>query len=228
MNKSIILLIIYVFVAFDHLMGILFDVPVLVLYSKPLLMPLLMVYFLVNINKQEHSAYFVIIGAIIFSWFGDMLLMFQAKNTSFFIFGLGSFLISHVFYIVAYRKSKGDGSGEELSKPRLARYDFFLILICLSLIIVLQPHLGEMMIPVIIYAITITFMTITSVHRYGKTSSTSFWMVTIGALLFMFSDSTIAIDKFIEPIPYARLIIMTTYISAQLLIVQGLIKHVKS
>ena len=228
MNKSKILLFVFISTAVLHLISIQSDIADLNLYTKPLLMVFLLLYFLVNSSKTSHPAYLVIVGALVFSWIGDMFLMFQSKNASFFIFGLGAFLVSHVFYIVGYRKSRNTASEKQLSKPRLARYTFFLALICLSLIIVLQPHLGDLLIPVVIYAATITYMAITSIHRFGKTSTSSFWMVTIGALLFMFSDSTIALDKFVDPISNARLIIMTTYIAGQYFIVQGLVKHVRT
>jgi len=50
-------------------------------------------------------------------------------------------------------------------------------------------------------------------------------MVIIGALIFMLSDTMLAINKFLEPIAYANVLIMITYIVAQYLIVSGLIKH---
>ncbi len=40
----------------------------------------------------------------------------------------------------------------------------------------------------------------------------------VGALLFMLSDATLALNKFRAPIPQHDLIIMTTYYGAQLLI----------
>jgi hypothetical protein len=41
----------------------------------------------------------------------------------------------------------------------------------------------------------------------------------------MISDSTIAINKFLQPIPQSGLLIMSTYMAAQWLIVEGLIRH---
>jgi uncharacterized membrane protein YhhN len=42
-----------------------------------------------------------------------------------------------------------------------------------------------------------------------------------GALLFVMSDSLLAINKFVHPIPEAGFLIMSTYILAQYFIVQG-------
>jgi uncharacterized membrane protein YhhN len=41
----------------------------------------------------------------------------------------------------------------------------------------------------------------------------------------MLSDSLLAINKFMKPLPLASLAIMTTYILAQYLIVEGFIAH---
>jgi uncharacterized membrane protein YhhN len=50
-------------------------------------------------------------------------------------------------------------------------------------------------------------------------------MVFCGALTFMISDSLLAIDKFLLPVSHASLLIMSTYIIAQFLLIQGLILH---
>ncbi|MEO5583666.1 MAG: lysoplasmalogenase, partial [Saprospiraceae bacterium] len=46
-------------------------------------------------------------------------------------------------------------------------------------------------------------------------------LAVIGAVLFVASDSLLAINKFKTPIPYAGILIMTTYIFAQYFIVMG-------
>jgi uncharacterized membrane protein YhhN len=51
--------------------------------------------------------------------------------------------------------------------------------------------------------------------------------VLIGAVLFMISDSLIAIDKFATPIPYPTLFIMGTYVFAQYFIAVGVLKNDK-
>jgi uncharacterized membrane protein YhhN len=72
---------------------------------------------------------------------------------------------------------------------------------------------------------TITGMALAALHRYQKTNLQSFRMVMSGALIFMLSDSMIAINKFLDPLPFASMMIMITYILAQYFIVSGLIMH---
>jgi len=52
------------------------------------------------------------------------------------------------------------------------------------------------------------------------------WMMT-GALLFVISDSVLAINKFYQSFEMAGVIIMLTYGLAQLFIVQGAIKYIR-
>jgi uncharacterized membrane protein YhhN len=50
----------------------------------------------------------------------------------------------------------------------------------------------------------------------------------MGALLFVASDSVLAVNKFYQPFEAAGIIIMLTYGLAQLLIVKGTIKYEQS
>jgi uncharacterized membrane protein YhhN len=85
--------------------------------------------------------------------------------------------------------------------------------------------LGALKIPVIVYAVVLMVMVAAAIRRFHNTSNQSFVMVVVGAILFMVSDSLLAINKFLEPVSNASILIMLTYITAQLLIVEGLIRH---
>lgn len=226
MSLKRILLMLYVATSISELAALIFNYELLHHITKPLLMVLLLLYFVVDQRHRQHRLFLIIVLALVFSWLGDVMLMYQQNDAMYFMLGLGAFLIAHVFYIIGYRKARIENFSHDLSKPRSARYTFFLLIIFLTLMTVLLPHLGEMLIPVIIYAFAITVMAITALHRFGKTTKTSFWMVMGGALIFMFSDSSIAINKFLEPINHASIIIMTTYLTAQYLIVEGVSKHI--
>ena len=89
----------------------------------------------------------------------------------------------------------------------------------------IYPGLGDMLIPVLIYALALLGMGVWAHKRRGATSNDSFKLVALGAILFAISDGLIAINKFAYPIPAERILIMSIYISAQYLIVQGLIQQ---
>jgi uncharacterized membrane protein YhhN len=48
-------------------------------------------------------------------------------------------------------------------------------------------------------------------------------LVALGATVFVVSDATLSIDRFVRPIPHARLILMITYHVGQALIVAGVL-----
>ena len=192
--------------------------------TKPLLMVTLGLHYFSARNQKPGMLAYLVLGALVFSWFGDVLLMLQGMLEGLFIFGLAAFLIAHLFYIAAYRKaveSHTEGNQGNFIRTRIV----FLIVVGAALIYLLYPNLGELLIPVIFYTVVIISMAIAGVLRKGRTSNKSFIMVYSGALLFIMSDSMLAINKFMDPLVQASLMIMATYIAAQLLIVKGLLAH---
>ena len=141
------------------------------------------------------------------------------------MFGLAAFLVAHIFFILAYRQHRTDDTASELQGLQKIRYAFPIILSGTGLVVILYNRLGGMKFPVLVYTAVLTTMVVSALFRFGRTNSASFGMVFGGAILFMISDSLIAINKFLEPLPMAGFWIMITYIAAQYLIVTGLGKH---
>jgi uncharacterized membrane protein YhhN len=83
-------------------------------------------------------------------------------------------------------------------------------------------------IPVFLYALVLLFMGVWAFKRRGGTNSPSFTLVATGAVLFVLSDSLIAVNRFFFALPAERILVMSIYLTAQYLIVQGLIKHGES
>lgn len=174
----------------------------LVLVTKPLLIPLLML-----IAWQEgvtDKAYFL---ALFFSFLGDVFLMFD----SWFIPGLVSFLLAHVSYIFLFRNEY--------------RFSFIAILLFVwvtsGFLVFLYPRIpGDLRIPVVVYCTVITLMGIYAASR-NTPSKASYRYILAGAVLFIISDSLIAVNKFHTDIPKDALYIMSTYGAAQYLILEG-------
>ncbi len=61
----------------------------------------------------------------------------------------------------------------------------------------------------------------------GFRQSNQFLLVALGALIFISSDTLIAINKFVYEFSAAGIFIMTTYYLAQLMITLGVIRHCK-
>lgn len=197
------------------------DYPVLHGILKGGLMPILM--WLVVANRSSLGQVFnLLLSALFFSWLGDLLLLGSEKDALYFIAGLASFLLAHVFYIVIFLRAKArDHNIVILRKHPLIG----LAILALPVLMLRQvgPNLDDLFVPVVIYTLVITAMTLAAVARYNKTNFSSFWLVTTGAFVFMLSDSLIALNRFNVEIAYASAYIMVTYIAAQLVIVLGLI-----
>lgn len=68
-------------------------------------------------------------------------------------------------------------------------------------------------------------MVLTAFLRQKEVSKISFILVFLGAILFVISDSILAVDKFYMSLKYSSISIMLTYALAQYFIVIGLLKQ---
>jgi uncharacterized membrane protein YhhN len=93
------------------------------------------------------------------------------------------------------------------------------------IILLLYGDLGEMKIPVIIYTAVILTMLTSTLNREKKVNRQSYMLVLVGAILFVLSDSMIAINKFGYAFPLSGIAVMITYITAQYMIALGCLKQ---
>ena len=189
---------------------------------KPLLMPVLAGYFYSSLKPFPNKFKKWLFAALFFSWAGDVLLMFVEEDPNFFLAGLSSFLLAHIFYIILFHNIRIAEGIRSRILPLIIVVAYYS-----GLIVLLSPYLGEMKLPVRIYGIVISFMFMLAVHMlFIRNRKAGSWMM-IGALLFILSDSILAINKFYQPFELAGILIMITYGLAQLFIVQGAIKYIR-
>ena len=220
-----VFLVLFALASVGEIISILLDLASLELFCKPSLMITLGLYYWASQKQRQEPIALSVVMAIVFSCVGDVFLMLQQSNPNYFMFGLGAFLFAHVFYIFSYQQHRSDETGNELQGLQKIRFALPIVLAGTGLVTILYNRLGDLKIPVLLYAGVLTYMVLVSLFRFGRTNAGSFAMVFSGAILFMMSDSLIAINKFLEPLSNARFWVMITYISAQYLIVDGLIKH---
>ena len=202
--------------------------------TKPMVMLFLMgwVWFYADVPTLMLDIYasgimWILLG-LLFCLGGDIFLMLPER---FFLPGLISFLLGHIFYIVAF---------SHVVPPSGAEIFGLLIVILLVLVagwVYLQLSRGmkksgkfRMRIPVLIYTIVITLMlysALLSVFDENWILSHAI-LVSIGALLFMISDIMNAWVRFVGPIREHRLWIMSTYHLAQIGIAVGTALHFAS
>jgi uncharacterized membrane protein YhhN len=211
-----------IFLAGD-IAGVQLNSSLLQMICKPVIIPALIGYLDSEVKTITKGLPTWVLLALLFSWLGDVLLMFQDKNENFFLFGLSAFLLAHVFYITFFHKIRI----REGIKPNI----FWLLIVVAyyaGLISWLSPYLGEMKLPVRIYGIVISIMFMLAMHLLSiKNKIAGKWMM-CGALLFVISDSVLAINKFYQPFEAANVIIMLTYGLAQLFIVKGAASYINS
>jgi len=220
-----IFLYLFLLVSAGVLLSDVWSADVVYLICKPAIMIMLGLHYIVTQRADKQIISQSLVLAIVFSCAGDTLLMLQNSNPDFFMYGLAAFLVAHIFFILAYRQHRTDDTASELQGLQKIRYAFPIILSGTGLVVILHNRLGGMKFPVLVYAAVLTTMVVSALFRFGRTNASSFGMVFGGAILFMISDSLIAINKFLEPLPMAGFWIMITYIAAQYLIVTGLGKH---
>lgn len=186
-------------------------------YTKPLLMPLMLLYVYRESIGNTTKTVLLLSVAILFSWLGDVVLMFQSTEL-YFMLGIGLFLIAQVTYVVVLRQATSQGV-----KVGLARILPFLVYGVLLFYILLPA--GAFTVPIIVYGLVLLLMMIMAYARKGSTSPKSFRLAFAGSVLFVLSDSILAINAFKTPLPYAGLLIMSTYCAAQYLLAKGILAH---
>ena len=193
------------------------------IFSKPLIIPVLIGFFDSQLTSITKGISRWILAALLFSIAGDALLMFEEKNSIFFLLGLSAFLLAHIFYIVFFHRVR--------VKEKVKSNPWLLIAVVVyyaALITLLSPFLGDMKIPVLVYGIVISFMFMLAMHMlFIKNKSAGQWMM-FGALLFVISDSVLAVNRFYQPFEFAGILIMLTYGLAQLFIVEGATRFIRS
>ena len=188
--------------------------------TKPLLMPLLILFYIFGVIEGGSLAQvdWLIIVALVGGWAGDILLM-QKDQEKWFLFGMVAFLINQIFYIISFF----------LSITNITNFDIwglFLLGPVFLILIFMVPRFigkaGEMKIPVLVYLVAILLMHIATIFRLAEFQGLAFVLVYVGSISFIFSDATIAVNKWDKEIHQGRPIIMTTYLLAQLFITLGL------
>lgn len=184
--------------------------------SKPLIVLSLLAYFLLSTKGMASPLKGWVVGALLLSWLGDVLLLFESRDSLYFILGLSAFLLAHVAYIIFFnrlRRVEGIALKPMLFLPVLVYY--------IGLISLLYSHLGAMKLPVVVYGAVISAMLATALHLKSLRGSAAGPLFLLGAALFVLSDSLLAVNKFLEPFTGAGLLIMLTYGLAQFFIVRG-------
>lgn len=191
--------------------------------TKPILVPMILLYYITSviIDLGLLQILWPLIVALIFGWLGDIFLML-GREGNYFMLGLGSFLIGHIFYIILYL-------GVILLYGNLLQFPAWGWFLLIPIIIIpgffyyrIRGKMGELAAPTVVYLVVIFLMSFFALLLLSNLNLLAFLLVYIGACLFMISDGMIAIDKFDVRIPKSRVYVMLTYGFAQFFITIGI------
>ena len=95
----------YFIIGLTNVLSQLFSWPEVNLFTKPLLMPLLIFYVMIYAKGVVTLPRLLMAFGLTFSWVGDVVLMWQNSET-YFLLGLGAFLIAQVVYTLTLAKAR--------------------------------------------------------------------------------------------------------------------------
>ena len=150
-----------------------------------------------------------IVAALLLSLVGDVFLMVPRDL---FVPGLGSFLLGHLAYIVAFRVDGGSAGALAVSVVIVA---VAAVVVGRKVIAGVRSSEPAVTVPVVAYIAVIAAMVACAL-------ATGNVLFGVGAVLFMVSDSLIAWNRFVRSLSWAPLAIIVTYHVAQALLVTGM------
>ena len=220
MNLKAVFPLIFLSISLTEIIGDLSGNKIIVYVTKPLILISIITYARLTGTERDVKGLPYFYTGLFFALLGDVFLMIREKDL--FIPGLASFLVMQIFYAYSFNLDHRQKLASTFATVRLVPFMVF----ALIFFMVLQPHLPgiAMKIAVGIYATSISVMTWMSLLRKDHVPSQSFVLVFVGAMFFMISDTIIAIDKFMAPVPFTTIWVMSTYCLAQYLITIGFLK----
>ena len=173
---------------------------------KPLTTSLIVVLALALPNPVSTFYGAAIVLGLLFSLMGDVFLMLPSDR---FVAGLTSFLLAHLCYIAAF--SSAAGSLSVVAVALLLAWGGLLLWL-------LWPELGKLRAPVTLYSAVLLVMAWTAIGQSSNGQPGRAALAAGGALLFVASDSALALDRFVRKDRRLQLLVLSTYFAAQLLI----------
>ncbi len=173
---------------------------------KPLTTVLIIALAVVANDPISSTYKALIVAGLVASLAGDVFLMLPDR----FVPGLLSFLIAHIFYIIAFT--------HESSGMAPIWYVVPFILYGAVMLRWLWPDLGSLRVPVVVYMGAILIMAYQAANRWIETSQDGTLFALAGAYLFVASDSALAVNTFRGRFRGADFWVLSTYFAAQILI----------
>lgn len=194
----------------------------LIYFSKPGTMLILLTWFALAsplVGPAEKPENFLFLLGGICGLAGDIALMLPVVR---FKLGLAAFLAGHVCYIIALNFTPPvlHPAGIVFGIGLIVIGGIFYTHLAGSLV---AKKLRRMRLPVLFYILAILPMTWSALQTFWRPEweGVPALLAAGGGLFFLISDGLLAWDRFVQPIPFARPLVMITYHLAQFGILVG-------
>ncbi len=180
-------------------------------WAKPAVLVALIVTALV-LGATDTTPGLWLLAALVLGLVGDVFLLDDSDTR--FRLGLAAFLVGHLGYVVCFATLG-------LDPAEWAWVAWVVLLVCLLVTRQVAPATymrggAALAVPVALYTVVIGAMLILAFDT-GEP------LIAVGATVFAASDSILAVDRFVQPRPWAHVVVMVTYHVGQALIVAGVL-----
>ena len=185
--------------------------------AKPGVMVALLLWLVTNGGTAGPILWFAI--GVFHSMIGDIFLMLPRVRL---IPGIIAFAIAHLAYL----------GGFFPSVPPIAPVGLLFFLLVTAAAVALYPRIAaglersgqtKLKTPVLIYTIIISLMLLAALFTLVRPewNPSAAWLAATGALLFFISDSLLAWNRFVAPLPFGKLPEISAYHLGQILLSLG-------
>lgn len=171
-------------------------------------------YQLRGMVRFDSKTWVLLGAALVGSLAGDVFLMVEG----FFIPGLVSFLIAHLFYVALFK------TGQRWFPHRGALAATLGVGVAMYAFLWTGGLPAALRGPVAAYVLVIALMAAQAIGRASVLRDRAAVLVAVGAAFFMLSDSLLATHRFVSPLPWSQVWVLGTYYAAQACIVAGVLK----
>ena len=191
-----------------------YDIKQLMYWSKPFIIPLLAVYYLL-ITKKIDLKFLIALG---FAFCGDVFFLFSTESLS--ILGMSCFLLFMLVNMIGISSRIG-----EIKLDRFYLTTLPFILICMAIISIYFGDVGLMKLLFMIYAGVIGLYGAFSLYWFLKEKNTWVLLNLIGVLCFFLASIGKGLEMVEGPKGIYKMINMIFYITSILLICIGYANH---
>ncbi len=188
--------------------------------TKPTVMLALLAWFTYQGGWQNGLWFFGL--ALIFSLIGDVLLLLPPR---FFILGLTAFLLVHISYILGLRPTSPVPELPTLIIAMMVLSVGSVLFGALRRALKKREDYKRLIAPLVVYGIVLSLMFFSSLLTMVRADwrAEAAGLTAAGGILFFTSDNLLGYDRFVQPLPNARLWVRITYHLGQVALISGVL-----